>query len=91
MELVYLETLNQFSHSSFEIHEFSYFNHILLGLFDVSYAFCDCIWVVYTVWHIFALMLSQILVWNALELSNIFNKIWLKWLNSRISKDEGIN
>jgi len=63
----------------------------LLGLFDVSYAFQDCIWVVYTVWHIFTLMLSQILLWNVLEISNKLNKIWLKGLNPRISKDEGLN
>jgi len=61
----------------------------LLGLFDVSYAFHDCIWVVYIVWHIFALMLSQILLWNALEMSNKLNKIWLKGL--RISEDEELN
>jgi len=73
---------------SFEIRRFSPFNQILLGLFDVSYAFEDCVWVVYTVWHIFALMLSQILLWNALEISNKLNKIWLKGLNPRISKDE---
>jgi len=35
--------LDQFSHSSFEICEFIPFNQILLGLFDVSYVFQDCI------------------------------------------------
>ena len=30
---------DQFSHLSFEIRGFSSFNQILLGLFDVSYAF----------------------------------------------------
>jgi len=74
LELVNFETLDQFSSSSFEIHRFSPFNQILLGLFDVSYAFQDYIWVVYTVWHIFALILSQILLWNALEISNKLNK-----------------
>ena len=49
------------------------------------------VWVDYTFWHIFSLMLSEILLWNALEMSNKFNKIWLKWLNSRISKDEELN
>jgi len=39
LELVYFETLDQFSPSSFGIREFSHFNQILLGLFDVSYAF----------------------------------------------------
>jgi len=39
LNLVYFETLDQFSHSSFEIREFSPFNQILLDLFDVSYAF----------------------------------------------------
>jgi len=52
----------------------------LLGLFDVSYVFQDCIWVVYMVWYIFALMLIQILLWNAFEMSNKFNEIWLKGL-----------
>ena len=91
MKLVHFETLDQFSPSSFEICVFSPFNQILLGLFDISYAFHDCIWVVYTVWHIFTLMLSQILLWNTLEMSNKLNKIWLKRLNSCISKDEGLN
>jgi len=63
----------------------------MLDLFDVSYAFQDCIWVFYIVWHIFALMLSQILLWNTLEMSNKLNKYLLKGLNSRISKDEGLN
>jgi len=39
LELVHLEALDQFSHSSFEIHEFSPFNQILLNLFDISSAF----------------------------------------------------
>jgi len=39
-------------------------NQILLGLFEVPYAFHDCIWVVYIIWYIFVLMLSQILLWN---------------------------
>jgi len=63
----------------------------LLGLFDVTYAFQNCIWVVYIVWHTFTLMLSQILLWNALEISNKLNKIWLKWLNLPISKYEWLN
>ena len=49
LELVHFETLNQFSPSSFEIRKFNLFNQTLLSLFDVSYAFQDCIWVVYTV------------------------------------------
>ena len=91
MELVHFKTLDQFSPSSFEIREFSPFNQILLGLFDVLYAFQDFIGVVYIFWHIFALMLSQILLWNMLEMSNKLHKIWLKWLNLRISKDEELN
>jgi len=91
LELVHFETLNQFNPSSFEIREFSPFNQILSGLFDVSYAFQDYIWVVYIVWHIFVLMLSQILLWNLLEMSNKLNKIWLKELNLCTSKDEGLN
>jgi len=91
LELIYFETLNQFSLSSFEIRGFSLFNQILLGLFDVSYAFQDCIWVVYTIGHIFALMLSQILLWNAFEMLNKLNKIWLTRINLRISKYEGLN
>ena len=70
---------------------FNPFNQILLGLFYVLYAFHNCVWVVYIVWHIFSLMLSQILLWNALEMSNKLNKIWLKGLNLRISKNEGLN
>jgi len=31
------------------------------------------------------------LSWNALEMLNKVNKIWLKWLNSYISKDEWLN
>jgi len=56
-----------------------------------SYASQNCIWVVSNVWHIFALMLSQILLWNALEMSNKLNKIWLKWLNPGLLKDEWLN
>jgi len=48
LELVHFEILDQFSHSSVEIRRFSPFNQILLGLFDVSYTFEDCVWVVYT-------------------------------------------
>jgi len=91
LKLVNFETLNQFSHSSFKTREFSHFNQILLYLFDISYVFQDYIWVVYTIWHIFTLMLSQILLWNALEMSNKLKKIWLKWLNLRISKDKRLN
>ena len=91
MELVHFETLDQFSTSSFEICEFSPFNQILLDLFDVSYAFYDCIWVIYTVDTLFALILSQILSWNMLEMLNKFNKIWLKELNLCISKDKELD
>jgi len=35
--------MDQFSPASFEIRRFRHFNQILLGLFDVSYAFQDCI------------------------------------------------
>ena len=62
MELVHFKTFDQFSSSSFEISGFSLFNQILLGLFDVSYVVKDCIWIVYTIWHIFVLMLNQILL-----------------------------
>jgi len=62
LKLVHFETLDQFSFSSFDIRGFSPFIQILLSLFDVSYAFQDCIWVVYNVWHIFTLTLSQILL-----------------------------
>jgi len=43
LKLVYFKILDQFSLSSFEIREFSYFNQILIGLFNVLYAFQDCI------------------------------------------------
>ena len=68
MELVNFETLDQFNPPYFEIHGFSHFNQILLGLFDILYAFHDCIWAVYNIWHIFALMLNKILLWNAFEM-----------------------
>jgi len=48
------------------VYEFNHFNQILLDLFDIWYAFQDCIWVVYTIWHIFTWMLSKKLLWNAL-------------------------
>jgi len=57
------------------MREFNLFNQILLDLFDVSNAFHDCIWVVYSVWNIFALKLSQILLYNAFEMSNKLNRI----------------
>ena len=63
----------------------------MLGLFDVSYVFQDCIWVIYSVWYIFALILSQILSWNMFEMSNKLNKIWLKGQNPSISKNERVN
>jgi len=44
LELVYFETLDQFSHSSFKIHEFSHFNQILLSLFNISSTFYNSIW-----------------------------------------------
>ena len=37
------ETLDQLSPSFFKIRGFNHFNQILLGLFDFSYAFQDCI------------------------------------------------
>jgi len=36
-------------------------------------------------------MLSQIVLWNTLEMLNKLNKIWLNGLNSRISKVEELN
>ena len=78
--------MNQFNPSFLKIRKFSHFNPILLCLFDVSYTFQDCIWVVYIIWHIFVLMLNQILLWNTLEIPNKLKKKLLKWLNSRFSK-----
>jgi len=43
LELIYFETLNQFSPLSFEIYEFSHFNQILLSLFDISNVFHNSI------------------------------------------------
>ena len=63
----------------------------MLYLFDVSYAFDDSVWVVYTVWHIFILKLSQILLCNAFKILNKLNKIWLKELNLRILRDKRLN
>jgi len=39
LKLVHFEILDQFSHSSFEIREFSLFNQILLSLLNISSAF----------------------------------------------------
>jgi len=83
--------LKQFNPFCLKIHGFYFFNQILLNLFDVLYGFYDCIWVIYIIWYIFALMLSQILLWNMFEMLNKLNKIWLKVLNSRISKIEWLN
>jgi len=44
LELVNFETLDQFSHSSFEVRGFSPFNQILLSLFDISSTFHNSIW-----------------------------------------------
>jgi len=44
LKLVNFEILDQFSHSSFEIREFSHFNQILLCLFDISNTFHNSIW-----------------------------------------------
>jgi len=65
LKLVHFETLYQFSHSSFEIREFNHFNQIVLGLFDVSYTFQNCIWIIYTrfIWcfvHISELYLNYL-------------------------------
>jgi len=43
LELVLFETLNQFIPSYLKLRGFSPFNQILLDLFDVTYAFQDCI------------------------------------------------
>jgi len=63
----------------------------LLSLSDVSNNFHDSILV-----HIKAKMyqtvkISQIQPWNAFETSNKLNKIWIKRLNLRVSKDELLN
>ena len=63
----------------------------MLSWFDVTHVFQDCIWFVYTVLHNFILIFSEILLWNALRMSNKFDKILLKWLNSRILKYERLN
>ena len=72
----------------FEICEFNILNQILLNLFDISSAFHTRIW-----FNIKTKMCqtAQIQSWNAYETSNRPNKIWLKWLNPRILKDEGLN
>jgi len=49
------------SPSTLKMREFSSFNQILLSLSDVSSALHDSIWIIYTVWHIFSSMLTQIL------------------------------
>jgi len=52
----FFKIFDQFSYSFLKIHEFSHFNPILLSLYDVWSSFHDSIWIVYTVWHIFASM-----------------------------------
>jgi len=44
LELVNFQTLDQFSPSFFKIRGFSYFNQILLSLFNISSAFHNSIW-----------------------------------------------
>jgi len=43
LELIDFKILNQFSLSYFKICGFNSFNQILLGLFNVLYAFEDCV------------------------------------------------
>ena len=58
---------------------------------NVSNTFYNSIWVVYTVWHNFTLMLTKKLSWNIFEMSNQSNQIWLKWLNSHNYKVRRLN
>jgi len=83
--------LDQFSTLFFEIREFSPFNQILLSLFDISSTFHNSIWLNIKVKMCQRVQTTQIQSWNAFETSNKSNKIWLKLLNPRISKDEGLN
>jgi len=86
-----LEILVQFSLLTSELCEFSHFKQILLSLFNVSTAFHDSIWYVYTVWHTFVSILAKKKSWNAFETSIKLNKIWLKWLNSHNFEVGGLN
>jgi len=45
---LFFKILIQFSFLTLEMYGFKYFNQILLSLFNVSNAFYDNIWVVYT-------------------------------------------
>ena len=75
--------MDQFSPSSFEVRGFNPFNKKILSVFDISSAFYHSIWL--------NIKTIQIQSWNMYETSNKVNKIWLIWLNSRISKDGGLN
>jgi len=72
------------------MREFNPFNQILLTLFYILNAFHDSFLA-----NIEAKMdqtvTTQMLSWNAFEMSNKLNNIWLNGLNSRISKVEGLN
>jgi len=91
LELVYFETLNQFSLSSLEIRRFSHFNQILLSLFDILSTFHNSIWLNIEAKMCQTIYTTQLQSWDTYETSNKSNKIWLKWLNPRISKDERLN
>jgi len=43
LELIHLETFDQFSLLSFKLREFNHFNQILLSLFDISSVFHNSI------------------------------------------------
>ena len=93
MKLVYFKILDQFSLSSFEIHEFSSFNQILLSLFDISSVFHNSIWLNIKASKNMSNSInnSNTIFWNVYETSNKPNKILLKKLNLRILKDEWLN
>jgi len=91
LKLVYFEILDQFSPLFFKIREFSYFNPILLNLVGISKVFHNSIWLNIKAKICQTIYTIQLQSWNAYEISNKSNKIWLKVLNPHISMDEGLN
>jgi len=70
---------------------YSPFIQILLSLFDISNELYNSIWLSIKAKMCQTIYTTQIQSWYAYERSNKSNKIWLKGLNSRISKDERLN
>jgi len=73
------------------MREFNQFYQILLSLFDILNVFYDNILVNIKTKMCQTVQTIQILSLNGLAMSDQLNKIWLKGLNLRISKDKRLN